>query len=316
MKDSNVMAHGDEPRGRARTTPVSAANDRVRVGLVEPSRDDAAKQKPWMVIEPRSGWSELNLTELWRYRDLLVTLAIRDVKLRYKQTALGVIWVILQPLLAAGIFTFVFGKVARMPSDGLPYFAFSYAGLLAWNAFNSTLTKASASVIGNSQLVSRVFFPRLILPLSTVLSTLIDFFVALALMVVLMVGYGITPGWGVLLLPLWLILLVALALGIGVYTSALTVRYRDLQYVVPVLLQMLLYASPVAYSVSAVPDRLRVLYFLNPMSGLLEAFRWSLLGRGQLDWTHVIYSSSWVVVVSFGGALAFKKMEHKFADVI
>lgn len=297
-------------------TPVSASNDPVRVGFVEPNRNNAANETPWMVIEPRSGWSALNLIELWRYRDLLVTLAIRDVKLRYKQTALGVIWVILQPLLAAGIFTFVFGTVAKMPSEGLPYFVFSYAGLLAWNAFNSTLTKASASVVGNAQLVSKVFFPRLILPLSTVLSTLIDFVVALALMVILMVVYGITPGWGVLLLPLSLVLLIALALGIGVYTSALTVRYRDLQYVLPVLLQMLLYASPVAYSVSAVPDRLRPLYFLNPISGLLEAFRWSLLGRGQLDWTYVVYSATWVVVVSFGGAFAFKKMEQKFADLI
>jgi lipopolysaccharide transport system permease protein len=203
-----------------------------------------------------------------------------------------------------------------MPSEGLPYFVFSYAGLLGWNAFSSTLTKASASVVGNAQLVSKVFFPRLILPLSTVLSTLIDFVVALALMALLMVIYGITPTWGVLLLPLWLLLLVALGVGIGAYTSALTVTYRDLQHVIPVLLQMLLYGSPVAYSLSAVPERLRPFYFLNPVSGLLEAFRWSLLGRGQLDWTHVVYSAAWVVVVSFGGAFAFKKMERTFADVI
>jgi len=297
-------------------TQVDTPINPLKLDAVEPRRDGTDSEAPWVVIEPRSGWSALNLISVWRYRDLLLTLANRDVKLRYKQTALGVVWVILQPLLAAGIFTFVFGTVARMPSDGLPYFVFSYAGLLAWHSFNSTLTRASASVVGNAQLVAKVFFPRLILPLSTVLATLIDFVVALVLMIILMVVYGITPGWGVLLMPLWLLLLIALAVGIGVYTSALTVKYRDLQYVLPVLLQMLLYGSPVAYSVAAVPERYRPLYFLNPLSGLLEAFRWSLLGRGQLDWGYVVYSATCVVVCVVGGAFAFKKMERAFADVI
>ncbi len=281
-----------------------------------PLGTSAGPRRPWLVIEAKSGWSALNLADVWRYKDLLVTLAKRDVTLRYRQTALGVIWVILQPLLAAGIFTFVFGRVAKMPSEGLPYFVFSYAGLLGWTVFNSTLTKASASIVGNAQLVSKVFFPRLILPLSTVLSTLIDFVVGATLMIALMFIYHIPPTWGLLLLPLWLLLFICLAVGIGLYTSALTVSYRDLQHVIPVVLQMMLYASPVAYAVSAVPGRLRPYFFLNPLSGLLEAFRWSILGRGELNWSYVAYSATCVLVAIVGGAFAFKKMERRFADVI
>ena len=183
----------------------SGAERNLGRGGADGACDSAAgAAKPYLVIKPRSGWAALDLRELWQYRDLLLTLAIRDVKLRYKQTALGVTWVVLQPLLAAAIFTFVFGKVAKLPSDGLPYFIFAYAGMLGWNAFNSTLTKASACIVSNSQLVSKVYFPRLILPLSTVLSTLLDFLVGLALMVLLSIVYGVNPGVGVLLLPLWL----------------------------------------------------------------------------------------------------------------
>jgi len=219
-------------------------------------------------------------------------------------------------LLAAAIFTFVFGKVAKLPSDGLPYFIFAYAGMLGWNAFNSTLTKASACIVGNSQLVSKVYFPRLILPLSTVLATRLDFPVGLALMVLLSIVYRVVPGPGILLLPVWLALLIMLAVGIGTYSAALMVPYRDLQYVIPVLLQFLLYASPVAYSVGAVPERLRMVFLLNPLSGLLEAFRWSLLGRGQLDWLTIAYSAAATIAIFAFAAFAFRKMERTFADVI
>lgn len=273
-------------------------------------------QQPHLVIRPSSGWAALDLKQIWLYRDLLMTLAGRDVKLRYRQTSLGVIWVILQPLIAAGIFSFVFGRVAKLPSDGVPYIVFSYAGLLAWNAFNSTLTKASGVLVANSGLISKVYFPRLVLPLSTVPSTLIDFGVALGMMAVLMVIYGIAPGIGILLLPLWLALILMIAVGFGLFTSALMVTYRDVQYVLPVMTQMLLYASPIAYAVSAVPENLRAYYFLNPLSGLLEAFRWSMIGRGELNWGYVTYFAIFAVVVFVGGAFAFKKMERKFADVI
>jgi lipopolysaccharide transport system permease protein len=297
MPTTAELADGEQEAGIARQTPAVAAT-------------------PYLVIRPRSGWAALDLRELWHYRDLLLTLAIRDVKLRYKQTALGVAWVILQPLLAAAIFTFVFGKVAKLPSDGLPYFIFAYAGMLGWNAFNSTLTKASACIVGNNQLVSKVYFPRLILPLSTILSTLIDFLVGLSLMVVLSVLYHVVPGPGVLLLPLWLALLIMLAVGIGTYSAALMVPYRDLQYVIPILLQFLLYASPVAYSVAAVPARLRTYFFFNPLSSLLEAFRWSLLGTGHLDGIAIAWSVASSIAVFMLAAFAFRKMERTFADVI
>ena len=277
--------------------------------------------KPYLTIRPSKGWAALNLRELWQFRDLLTTLAGRDIKLRYRQTALGAAWVILQPLMAAGIFSFVFGGVAKLPSDGVPYFLFAYAGLLAWNAFNNTLTKASGCLVGNAQLVSKVFFPRLVLPLSTLFSTLIDFGVALGMMVVLLIAYRVTPGIGILLLPVWLLLILLLSVGVGMFTSALTVSYRDVQYVLPVLTQFLLYASPVAYAVSAVPGRLRTVYFLNPLSGLLDAFRWSLLGGGHSkvappNPAALAYSAVFSIGVFVWGAFAFKKMERKFADVI
>jgi lipopolysaccharide transport system permease protein len=299
--------------------PVSGAQHDAGAAPADPVAIEAgavARPKPFMVIEPTSGWAALNLLEVWQYRDLLFTLASRDVKLRYKQTALGIIWVILQPLMAAGIFSFVFGKVLKAPSDGVPYFMFSFAGLLGYTAFSSTLTKASACVVGNSQLVSKVFFPRLILPLSTILSTLLDFGVSMMLMVAMMAITGIWPGWHILLLPLWLMLLVMLAVGVGLFTSALMVSYRDLQYVLPVMLQFLLYASPVAYPVSAVPGKLQMWFYVNPISGLLEAFRWSVVGRGTINWLAVGYAVLAVVAIFVLGAFEFKKMERKFADVI
>jgi lipopolysaccharide transport system permease protein len=238
------------------------------------------------------------------------------VKLRYRQTALGVLWVVLQPLLAAGIFALVFGRVANLPSEGAPYFLFAFAGLLGWNLFSSTLTRASTCLVGNAQLVSKIYFPRLVLPLSTVFSSLIDFGVALALLAALMVFYGVAPHPGVLLLPVWLLLLLLLAAGLGLVAAALTVSYRDVQYVLPVLVQFLLYASPVAYALSAIPPSLRPLFFFNPLTGLLEAFRWSLLGTGALRGDYVAYAAAISLGVFFWGTLVFKTMERRFADVI
>lgn len=274
--------------------------------------------RPLLTIRPPSRWSALRLGEAWQFRDLLFSLAGRDVKLRYKQTALGAAWVLLQPLMAAGIFSFVFGKVARLSSGSVPYFLFSYAGLLAWNVFNTTLIKSSTSLIGNAQLISKVYFPRMILPFSTVPSALIDFAVALALMAVLMPAYGVLPSLGILLLPLWLFLILLLSAGVGLITSALTVSYRDVQYILPVLTQFLLYASPVAYAVGQVPQRLRPFYFLNPLSGLLEAFRWSLLGSagGALHLPSLCYSAALALAAFIVGMLSFKQMERRFADVI
>ncbi len=278
--------------------------------------DVSEAEKPFLLITPSKGWAALNLRELWQFRDLLTTLAGRDVKLRYRQTALGAIWVILQPLMAAGIFSVVFGKVAKLPSDGLPYFLFAYAGLLGWNIFSSTLGKVSGCLVGNAHLVSKVFFPRLVLPLSTVFSTLVDFGVALAMLAVLMAVYHVVPGIGLLLLPVWVLLTLLLAMGIGLCASALMVTYRDVQYVLPVVTQFLLYGSPVAYALSAVPKDWKAIYLLNPLSVLLEGFRWSLLNRGALNMGSVAYAATMSILVFTGGAFAFKRMERKFADVI
>ncbi len=282
-------------------------------GRVAPT---GVEQVPYFTIRPKGGWAVLDLGDLWQFRDLLLALAIRDLKLRYKQTALGVLWVVLQPLVAAGVFAFVFGKVAKMPSAGIPYIVFAFAGLLAWNLFNNVVTKTSSCLVGNAHLVSKVYFPRLILPLSSIPSALVDFMVGTLVMGMLLVVHGIQPGWGLLLLPVWVAMLLALSMGIGLVTSALSVNYRDVQYILPVALQILLYGSPVAYAVAAVPADLQWVYNLNPLASVFEGVRWSLLGTGSLDAGALAYSSCVAVVTLVAGAFAFKRMERSFADVI
>jgi lipopolysaccharide transport system permease protein len=276
----------------------------------------SAPRKPYVTIRPPSRWVPINLREMWHFHDLLTTFAIRDVKLRYRQTLLGVGWVVLQPLAGAGILSIVFGRVANLPSEGVPYFLFSYVGFLAWNVFSSTLTKSSSSLLMSSALISKIYFPRLILPLSVSFSTLLDFSVALAMGAALMALNGVSPGAGVLLVPVWFLLLLLLALGAGLIASALNVSYRDVGYMLPVAVQLLLFASPVAYAVSAVPEDLQTWYLLNPLSGLLEAFRWSLLDVGELRVAAVLYSAAFSVVLFIVGAYAFRSLERKFADVI
>jgi lipopolysaccharide transport system permease protein len=278
--------------------------------------DAKAVHKPRLVIRPVSGWQTLDLVELWHFRSLFWTLGDRDLKLRYRQTLLGVIWVVLQPLLAAAIFAVVFGKVAKLPSDGIPYFIFSYAGLLAWNAFNGILGRASTSLVSNAQMVSKVFFPRLVLPLATLVSNGVDFLVGLVLLFFLLPFYQIHVTTALLWLPVWTLLVSMLAMGLGLLAAALTVSYRDVQYVLPVVTQFLLYASPVAYSLSAVPSAYQVFFMVNPLSGLLEAFRWSLLGTASLPLNYVAYSAGVSVLVLVVGAYAFRRMELSFADVI
>jgi lipopolysaccharide transport system permease protein len=274
------------------------------------------EQRPHLVLEPRRRWGRRELAELWQFRSLLGQLARRDITLRYRQTALGVIWVVLQPLIAAGLFAVVFGRVAHLKSNGVPYVVFSFAGLLAWNAFSTYLTKAAASLVGNSALVSKVYFPRMVLPLSTMAGTVLDFLVSLAMMAVLLAATGTAPGWGLALLPVWLLILLTLTTGIGLLMASLAVRYRDVNYVLPVLVQFLLYASPVAYALSVVPHSLRPYFVANPLTGVLEAFRWSLLGTGALPGGYVLYSAGCAVVALAVGSAAFTRMERSFADVI
>ena len=283
------------------------------------------RRPPLLTIRPRGGVSAVSMREVWQFRDLLLSLAGRDVRLRYKQTLLGAVWVVLQPLLGAGIFAFVFGMVANLSSGAVPYFIFSYVGLLGWNAFSTTLSKSSVCLVGNSQLISKIHFPRLVLPLSTIPSALIDFGVAAVLLFVLLPMFHLHPGIGILLMPVWLTMILLLSMGIGLITAALTVSYRDVQYILPVLTQFLLYGSPVAYRVSALtaPGRhipawaLRI-YFLNPLSSLLEAFRWSILGPdgGDMMWGRVTIASLICVLTFVFGIWAFKSMERRFADII
>jgi lipopolysaccharide transport system permease protein len=286
-----------------------------RIALPAHRKDGPATGRPRRVVL-RAGGSPIAWHDLVEFRELLVMLGKRDVTLRYRQTALGVIWVVLQPLLAAAIFTIVFGRVAGLPSDGVPYFLFAYAGFLAWNGFQGTLTRASMSLVQNTALVSKVYFPRLVLPLSTVFSTTIDFLVGLALFLVLAVARGTFPGPEILLLPLWFLLLQSLAIGIGAYAAAVTARYRDVQYALPVFIQFATYASPVAYAVSAVPGNLLRWYMLNPVTPLLDVFRWSLLGTPVTSWPHVAYAAVFALACLILGVVGFGRLERRVADVI
>lgn len=301
-------------------TQIPTAND---VSLDPKNFSSQRARKPEVSIRPQKGWSGLALPQLWQYRELLLTFGARDVKLRYRQTVLGVIWVILQPLAAAGVFSMIFGKLANMPSGKVPYFVLAYAGLLGWNLFSGTLLKASNSLLANAGLVSKVFFPRLLLPISTTLSSLIDFGVALIMMAILMVIYRIVPGPALLLLPLWVLLLLMIAVGISFFTSALTVSYRDVGYILPVVVNLLMYASPAAYSLTEALQRLggknsryEIFFALNPLSGLLEAMRWSLLNTAPPNLGYLLYSTVFAFISLIGGAFIFKRLERRFADVI
>lgn len=277
----------------------------VESGLVPHTQIRAGQRRP-----------TINVRALARHADLLWSLAARDVKVRYKQTVLGVLWVVLQPLLAAVIFTFVFGVVARLPSAGRPYLLFAFAGLLAWNLFSNMVLRSSGAMLANAHLVTKVYFPREILPISAVCSALLDFAVSLGVMVILLACYRVWPGGALVLLPVWLALLTIMALGVGLMAGALMVRFRDVQHMIPTLLTLGLYISPVAWPASAVPAQCRLVYLLNPLSGLLEAFRWSLLGDGQPWGAPLCYSTVMAVLTFWIGARIFRRMERSFADVL
>lgn len=254
--------------------------------------------------------------ELWEAREVLYRFGIRDIVLRYRQTVVGFAWVIIQPLASAGIFAVVFGQVAGLPSGGVPYFLFSLAGMLAWSLFNGIVSRAAPSLVANQALVSKVFFPRMLVPLSSVMSVLLDFLITFALFVVLLFVYGVNPGWPILLTPLWMLAAILMAAGLGLAGAAITVKYRDVNYALPWLLQILLYATPVAYSLSAVPESIRWLFELNPLTWLLEVFRWSLLGQPPPPAWQFGALAAAAVLGCLGGVMVFQKMERGFADVI
>jgi lipopolysaccharide transport system permease protein len=266
-------------------------------------------------IQPTRGWVALDLKEIWRYRELLFFLTWRDIKVRYKQTALGAAWAILQPLLTMVIFSVIFGQLAKLPSDGVPYPIFTYTALLPWQLFAFALGNSSNSLVLNQNLVSKVYFPRLVIPISALLPGLLDFGISFVVLICLMAYYHIPLSIRMLTLPLFLMLALATATGIGLWLSALNVQYRDVRYAVPFLTTFWQYATPIAYSTTLIPEKWRLLYGLNPMTGVVEGFRWALLGKGDvgpLIWISVIID----LLMLFGGLFYFRRMEDGFADVI
>ncbi len=269
------------------------------------------------MIRPIGRWEVLDFRQVLAFRDLLFAFGSRDIKLRYRQTVLGVAWVLLQPLLASLVMSFVFNRVANLQApNGLPYFVFSYAGMMGWNLFNTTLIKASGSLVLNTTLVSKIYFPKVLLPLSSAFSNMLDFCVALLLLLIMLPIFGVGITWQILLTPVWMFFFLLASLGIGVYSSSLMVSFRDVQYVLPVLMNLVFYASPIAYGLNAVPEGLQGIISLNPLTGLLEGLRWSLLGTGQLNMGAIAYSLIASTAMFLGGCLLFGRVERRFADVI
>ena len=283
---------------------------------------NTAEPLPLVVIEPTRGLAAIRLGELWAYRELLYFLVWRDVKVRYKQTALGAAWAILQPLMTAVVFTIFFGRLAGIASDGLPYPLFSYAGLLVWTFFAQGLSQSSNSVVGSAQLITKVYFPRLVIPIAAVLSGLVDFAVALPVLVAMMWYYGIWPGVAVLTVPLFVLLALVAAIGVGLWLSALNVEYRDVRYVVPFLVQLWLFVTPVIYPASVLAPRLQRLglpawsWGINPMAGVVEGFRWAMLDASTSPGPLIAASAVSGFVLLFSGACYFRRVERSFADVV
>jgi lipopolysaccharide transport system permease protein len=269
-----------------------------------------------VVIEPARGLFDLDLKAVWEYRELLYFLVWRDVKVRYKQTVLGVAWVLLQPLLTMMIFTVIFSYLVRVPSDGLPYPLFVFAALLPWTYFNQALTRGGTGLVSNANLITKVYFPRLIVPLSAAAAPLVDFMLSLVILLGLMAWYGVAPTWGVLALPFFILLALATALAVALLLSPLHAQYRDVGHMVPFLAQFWMYASPVIYPVSLIPEQWRLLYSLNPMVGVIEGFRWALLGKATPDFGVIGVSAVVVLVLLVIGLVSFKRAERTLVDVV
>ena len=269
-----------------------------------------------LTIRPSKGWVSVNIAELVEYRELIYFLVWRDLKVRYKQTAIGVAWAVLQPLLAMVVFSVFFGRLARMPSDGIPYPVFAYCGLLPWQFFAHALTESGNSLVTNERLVTKVYFPRLVIPFAAVLSGVVDFGIAFLLLLVLMAAFHVAPTGAIVLLPCFFLLVVATALAAGLWLSALNVQYRDIRYTIPFLAQFWLFATPVVYPSSLVPAKWRALYGLNPMAGVVEGFRWALLGRGEGPGPLLAVSTAVAVLLLLSGLFYFRRMERTFADVV
>ncbi|WP_337286888.1 ABC transporter permease [Candidatus Methylomirabilis sp.] len=268
------------------------------------------------MIRPSTGWASINLAELWEYRELLYFLIWRDIKVRYKQTAIGAAWAIIQPFFTMVVFSIFFGRLAKIPSDGLPYPIFAYCALLPWQLFSQALTQSGNSLVANERLITKVYFPRLVIPLSAVLAGLVDFGIAFVILLAMMAYYGITPTAAVFTLPFFLLLALGTALGVGLWLSALNVRYRDVRYTVPFLTQFWLFATPIVYPSSLIPESWRAVLGLNPMAGVVEGCRWALLGTAHPPGLIVAVSVAAVLALLVGGLYYFRRMEKTFADVV
>ncbi|MDD4650652.1 MAG: ABC transporter permease [Methanothrix sp.] len=278
-------------------------------------KSSSSIRAPVAIISPADGWIPIDLKELWIYRELLFTFISRDIKVRYKQTALGAAWAVIQPLFMMVVFTLAFGRLAKIPSEDLPYPLFNYIALLPWMLFSEGITRSTRSMTANAHIMTKAYFPRLVLPISGVLSPVIDFLIAFIILLVMMLHFGYIPGINALFLPAFVVLAIATSLGVGLWFSALNVQYRDFQYMMPFLIQLWLFASPVVYPSSLLPEPYKLLFGLNPMAGVIEGFRWSMLGTappGILTLISVLV----VLIILVSGAFYFRRMEKIFADVV
>lgn len=267
-------------------------------------------------LRPRRAWLDLDLGEIWRYRELLLALVGRELKVRYRQAVIGAAWAVIQPVFAVLVFTVVFGHFARMPSDDLPYPLFAFAAMLPWTYFAEALRRSATGPVAEAELVRKVYFPRLVVPLAMVIAPLVDFALSFVVFLAMLAWYGAWPGWSLLLVVPLTILAMALSLSIGLWLGPVNVRFRDVMHTLPFVLQIWLYASPIVYPLSIVPEPWRLAYSLNPMVGLIEGFRWSLLGRGSADPSALAVSAAVVAALLAGGVVFFRRAERRFADLI
>jgi len=278
--------------------------------------DSSSATLPTLRIAPSKGWVPLKLRELWEYRELLYFLVWRDIKVRYKQTALGAAWAVIQPFCTMVVFSLFFGRLGKMPSDGIPYPIFAFAALVPWGFFANGLSQSSNSLVGSSHLITKVYFPRLIVPLGSVFSGIVDFLVAFAVLLAMMLYYGLMPSLNILWLPLFVLLALITSLGVGLWLSALNVEYRDVRYIVPFVTQFWLFVTPIAYPSSLLHEPWRTIYGLNPMVGVVEGFRWALLRTNTAPGPIIAVSASAAIVILISGAFYFRRMEKTFADIV
>lgn len=271
---------------------------------------------PETIINPTGGWLALNLPELWEFRELLFFFIWRDIKVRYRQTVLGAAWAVIQPFFTMIVFSLFFGGLAGVPSDGLPYPVFAYAALVPWTYFSSALVHASNSLVEHERMIKKVYFPRLIIPLASIMAGLVDFAIAFTILLGMMLFYGIAPTTRIWTVPLFILLAAVTALGVGLWFAVLNVRYRDVRYVMTFVVQFWLFATPVAYSARLVPEQWRPLYGLNPMAGVIDGFRWALLGQGQAPGLMLLVSLVTIILIFVGGLFYFRREEDTFADVV